>query len=130
MAEALFRGMLAQCSPCVSVSSAGIAALVGRPADALSQELMQARGIDISAHRARQATLAVYSSADLILTMSTEQQTQIETTFPMMRGRVQRLGKWGEYDIVDPYQRPKAIFEQSLHLIEQGVYDWHKKLWG
>lgn len=130
MAEALFAEKLKQTSPKVSVSSAGLGALVNHPADPHAQDLMIAKGLDISSHRARQATQDIYFDADLILTMSTGQQEQIEGKFPSVRGRVQRLGKWGEYDIVDPYKRPKAIFEQALQLIEQGINDWYRKLWG
>ncbi|TAL66421.1 MAG: low molecular weight phosphotyrosine protein phosphatase [Legionella sp.] len=130
MAEALFAEKLKQTSPDVSVSSAGLGALVNHSADPFAQDLMRARGLDISFHRARQATQEIYFNADLILTMSTGQQEEIESKFPSARGRVQRLGKWGEYDIVDPYKRPKAIFEQALQLIDQGVNDWYKKLWG
>jgi protein-tyrosine phosphatase len=39
-----------------SVESAGVAALVGRPADSLAVDLLRERGIDLSAHRARQLT--------------------------------------------------------------------------
>ena len=40
-----------------------------------------------------------------------------------------RLGKWGGYDIADPYRRPKQAFEQTLLLIEQSVIDWQARLW-
>src|SRR6266542_2985353 len=38
------------------IESAGLAALEGRPADPIAVELLAERGIDISAHRARQLT--------------------------------------------------------------------------
>lgn len=129
MAEALLRAKLTHVSPSISVQSAGIGALVNWPADACSQELMLSRGLDISAHRARQVTQEIFFEADLIFTMSTGQQEQIECTFPSIRGRVHRLGKLGGYDVVDPYQRPKAVFEHALQLIEQGVDDWYRMLW-
>ncbi len=128
MAEALLATKLADTVPLAVVSSAGLGALVGRPADPLAQELMLARGMDISGHRARQASPDIILDADLILTMSSGQQLDVESRIPSVRGRVHRLGKWGEYDIPDPYKRPKSAFEQALILIEQSVDDWHKKL--
>ena len=129
MAEALLAVAVQEEHPEVSVSSAGLGALVGHPADALSQELMQARGIDISAHRARQISPDIVFGSDLILTMSTEQQEQLEQQYPGVRGRVHRIGKWEGYDISDPFKRPKAAFEQALVLIEQGIDEWNRKLW-
>ena len=129
MAEALLAVAVQETHPEVSVTSAGLGALVGRPADPVSLDLMQARGIDISAHRARQTSHNIIFGSDLILTMSTEQNTQLEQQYPGARGRVHRIGKWGEYDISDPFKRPKTAFEQALILIEEGMNEWHRKLW-
>lgn len=129
MAEALLANTAQKTNASINVSSAGLGALVGYPADPIAQALMQARGIDISTHRARQITPEMAFGADLILTMTQEQTLQTETLFPGVRGRVHRVGKWGEYDVLDPYKRPKAIFEQAFILIEQGIEAWHKQLW-
>jgi protein-tyrosine phosphatase len=129
IAEALLAVAVQKTHPEVVVSSAGLGALVGRPADPMSQELMTARGIDISAHRARQISPELVFNSDLILTMSTEQTRQLEQQYPGACGRVHRLGKWGEYDIPDPFKRPKTAFEQAFILIEQGINEWHRKLW-
>lgn len=127
--EALLAFKLKDTYPNVSVSSAGISAMVNHPADPIAQSLMQARNIDISCHRARQASSEILFASELILTMTTDQQEKIEQKYPSTRGRVHRLGKWGGYDVPDPYQRPAAIFEQALMLIDQGVDEWHRKLW-
>ena len=129
MAEALLADKLKQAYPSVVVLSAGLGAMVDWPADPIAQSFMTERGIDISAHRARQATSTVLFDSELVLTMSTDQQEQIEQQYPSMQGRVHRLGKWGSFDIPDPYKRPKAIFEQSLVLIEQAVDEWYRTLW-
>ena len=127
--EALFKSRLQHVSPCVSVSSAGLSALVDYPADATGQELMTARGIDLSQHRARQLNAELAFKAELILTMDLDQQHHVEEKFPGIRGRVHRLGRWGGFDVPDPFQRPKVIFEQALLLIEQGVDEWYRTLW-
>src|SRR5512136_1311836 len=70
MAEALLRARLGHW-PRFDVSSAGLSALVGRPADESTVALMRERGIDISAHRARQLTPRLVAGSDLVLVMET-----------------------------------------------------------
>lgn len=127
--EALLALKLKETHPEITVSSAGIDAMVNHAADPIAQALMQDRHIDISAHRARQATSEILFASDLILTMTTDQQEQIQQKYPSTLGRVHRLGKWSGYDVPDPYKRPQVIFEQALILIDQGVDEWYGKLW-
>lgn len=129
MGEALLKAHLSTTIPDMTISSAGLNAMTGWPADPTSQELMKQKGLDISTHRARHATIELISEADLILTMTAKQQSEIEKTFPYARGKTHSLGKWGEYDVIDPYKRSRVVFEHSLALIEQGVNEWCKKLW-
>lgn len=129
IAEALFAMRFDKDSHNVSVSSAGLGALVEHPAHPIAQELMIQRGLDISEHRARQISPSILFGSDLILTMSSDQQKQVELDYPSTCGRVHRLGKWGRYDVPDPFQRPKLAFEQALTLIEEGVDEWYRKLW-
>lgn len=129
MAEALLTNQLKNKYPEILVSSAGLAAMKGHPAAPVAQELMQFRGLDISAHRARQVSQQILFAADLILTMSSRQQKEIESTLPATCGKVHRLGKWECYDIPDPYQRPKSAFENALILIDKGIDSWCQKLW-
>ena len=129
MAEALFAARLKSKSPQSRVSSAGLGALVGRPADNVAQELMRQKDLDISGHIARQVSPEILFSSDIIFTMTAGQQKEIECSLPSIRGRVHRLGNWGGYDVPDPYRRPREAFEQALVLIEQGVEDWCLKLW-
>ena len=130
LAEALFIARFKQEGLLnMAVSSAGLAALVKRPADAVGQALLLQKGIDISGHRARQVSSEILFESDLVLTMSTDQQIQVELNYPGTCGRVHRLGKWGGYDVPDPFQRPKPVFEQALAMIEQGVDEWYRTLW-
>lgn len=130
MGEGLLKHKLAQSYPHVKVSSAGITALVGKPADALAQQIMlEKNGIDISQHRAQQLTQELLLQMDLILVMDQAQQKEIEFKFPSICGRVHRLGKWGGFDIIDPYKRPIQIFDQVFTLIDESVNEWQKRLW-
>lgn len=129
VAEGLLASKLKNARYPVAVSSAGLSAMAGYPADQISIELARNLDVDISEHRARQMTPDLVFSSELILTMTTEQQLQVEQQFSGVRGRVHRLGKWGEFDVPDPYKRPKIIFEQAIALINQGVDEWYRKLW-
>ncbi len=130
MAEALLRKELAADGDGYEVRSAGLGALVGHPADEIAQELMRRMGIDISDHRARQLDSELVHWADLILVMETSQKKALEADEPSARGRVYRLGEWGDFDVPDPYRRPEEAFQQALTLISQGVSEWIPKLRG
>lgn len=129
IAEALLSTAVKKLHPEVIIQSAGLSALVGQPAHPISQELMLSKNIDISQHRAQQITQELLFSADLILTMDSEQQRFLEKKYPSILGKVHRIGKWQGYDIQDPFKRPKIIYEQTLYLIEQGLEDWCQKIW-
>ena len=129
MAEALLQARLAKVRPEVAVSSAGLAALVGRPADPLAVALLAERGLDISGHRARQLTPELVSGADLVLVMEAEQQRSLEQLSRSARGRVHRLGRFGAFDIPDPYRRGRKAFECSLSLIAHGLDGFDRAFW-
>jgi len=127
MAEALLR---ARAPDGVHVHSAGIGALVDEPADPNAVQLMQAQGIDITAHRARQLTREMATQADLILIMEAGHQQHIHSLSPASCGKVHELGKWGNHQVPDPYKKSPEYFASTLTLIEQGVDAWAEKLWG
>jgi protein-tyrosine phosphatase len=129
MAEAALSARLRGRSLHVNVESAGIAALVGRPADPIAQELMSERGLDISAHRARQLTPELISAFELVLVMDAEQQRAVESMSPSARGRVHRLGRWGDFDVPDPYRRGRPAFDRAYELIERGVDGLENAFW-
>lgn len=117
------EGFLKRELPDRFVMSAGIAAMIGHPADPLSVRLMQEHGIDISSHRAQNLTNWMVESADLILTMETEQTRYIERVYPSFRGKLMRIGHFGEFDVPDPFRRGIDAFLLSRKLIIQGVED-------
>lgn len=127
MAEAILAHRLATRG--VKVESAGIAALVGHPADPVAQALLRQRGLDLSAHRARQLTPELARGFDLVLVMEAGQQRAVEALEPTARGRVHRLGRWGGFDVPDPYRQNRAAFERALSLIDRGVEDLVKTFW-
>ena len=127
MAEALLRHAVG--TQGIQVGSAGTAALVGASADPVVRELMAERGIDVSAHVARQATHKLLARADLILAIEGANSQWVLDHYPALRGRVFKLSRWnGNADIADPYQGPRTAFEQALTDIEVAVTAWLPKL--
>jgi protein-tyrosine phosphatase len=130
MAEAVFASRLAGRGVRAVVESAGIAPVVGRPADPIARELMRERGLDISRHRSRQLSPWIARSFDIILVMESDQVRAVERIFPGARGRVHRIGRWGDFDVPDPYQRDRVVFEQALGLILRGLDDFESAFLG
>jgi protein-tyrosine phosphatase len=120
MAEA----MLKQALPGRVVRSAGLGALVGRPAEPFAVQLMSEKGIDISAHRAQQVLSGLITQAQLILVMDSEQKEYIEKRFIGVRGKVFRICEAAKLDVPDPYRKGIESFRASLNLIEEGVVYW------
>jgi protein-tyrosine phosphatase len=110
------------------VGSAGLGALVGHPPDAKAWQLMMKKSIDISGYRACQLDKDMIRKADLILVMESSHKSAIEKIEPYAKGKVFRLGNWGDFDIPDPYQQNLSVFVKSLSLIERGVSEWLIKL--
>ncbi len=129
MAEALLAEALAPHED-ARVESAGVGALVDHPADPHAVALMAERGLDIGDHRARQFDGRMGCDFDLLLVMEAEQKRIIETRWPLLTGRVHTLGRWGGFEVDDPYRRPREAFEACLVDIDRGVADWLNVLEG
>ena len=104
--------------------SAGLGALIGSPADPLSIEVAAARGLDMSAHRAQQLASWMCQTADLILVMEQLQKIEVQQQYPLVRGKVFRLGELGKFDIADPYRQPMAAFDTAYEAIALGLANW------
>jgi protein-tyrosine phosphatase len=124
MAEAVLGAAL----PKTQVSSAGLNALVGMPADDMAVQLMRRRGIDISGHRAVQINEDMCLRSELVLVMSTDQRKWIEGDYPAARGRVFRIAEFAKRDVPDPYKQSQRAFENAFGLIEDGVGSWLERL--
>ena len=129
MAEGLLKQSLTASGKdgCV-VSSAGFGALIGHPPDVKACQIMMKKGIDISGYHACRLNKDMIRKADLILVMESSHKSAIEKSEPCAKGKVFRLGNWGNFDIPDPYQQNLQAFVTSFNLIELGVAEWLKKL--
>lgn len=97
------EGILKKRLPRKTIVSAGLRGMTGWTADPTSARVMLEHGIDISTHRARNLTREMVEEADLILTMEQQQTQAVESRFPEAKGKVMRLGQYGNYDIADPF---------------------------
>lgn len=129
MAEALLSHRMRLLGRSAAVSSAGLAALVGAPAEPLAISLVRERGLDLTSHRARQLTAPLIRAAELLLVMEKDQERAVEEIAPAARGRVHRLGRFGGFDVPDPFRQGREAFERALALIEQGLADFEKAFW-
>ena len=131
MGEAVLAHELKKaCQESIEVRSAGLDALVGKQAHEVAQRLMHERGIDISGHRAHQLNRDMIGWADLVLVMENAHKFSLESWEPTARGKIYRLGEWGNFDIPDPYLKSDEAFEIALELINKGVSEWTLKLKG
>lgn len=128
MAAELFAARARTRAPQMRVTSAGVAALVGKPPPGPVLALMAKLGIDASSHRGTQFTAELGSQQDLILVMETRQQQFIEKNWISLRGRVRRLGEWRGQDIPDPFGLPEQYYANCLGRIEECVDDWNSRL--
>ena len=116
--------------PQLNVFSSGLGALVGKPADPKSVDLMTAKEIDLNNHRAQQINSVLVSASDLILTMEQKHIDAIQAKFPEARGKVHLICKWNNnQEIPDPYKKDEEAFASAASLIEDGLNAWQKKLW-
>lgn len=128
MGEILFRQRFEEAGVNVSVSSAGLGALVGHGADEKAVGVMAENGMDISAHRARQISDELVRQNELILVMEYWQLKEIEAIYPYARGRVHLLGKWSDLEVEDPYKKSKEAFVEAFERIDPLCQQWCEKL--
>jgi protein-tyrosine phosphatase len=126
------------------VESAGVRALSGDPIDPVMSAQLGGRGIDTSAHRARQATARMVRGADLVLTFEAYQRrwvleqepAVVRSTFTIRRAarlladrprHGEPLGFLahdnqsyaGEDDFADPYGRGVEVAAKAVEEIER-----------
>lgn len=115
----------------VQVISAGVHALEGQPAAAYGVELLAAKGMDISGHRATQLEEWAIEQADLILVMEEAHARQVFYYSPANMHKVILFSELiGERtDLADPYGKKHDAYLATLQLIERTIDSgWGKLL--
>lgn len=126
-AEFLFRKYLG--SSGLTVESAGLAALVGKPMDSTAARILDEHGVDGGPHRARQVTASMLRDADLVLAMERSHVSRLMTVAPSYSGKVLLFDRWnGERDVPDPFGQSREAFEHVFGAIDSGVRSWLPRL--
>jgi len=119
--ERLFKRAL----PDLDVRSAGLGALVGRPADQMASEVAAAHNLSLEGHQAQQLTADMCRQVDLILVMEKRQIEQVNRIDPAARGKTMLLGHWlNQKEIADPYRKSREAFEEVYGLLENATQKW------
>ena len=121
--------LLKELLPNKVIASAGVGALVGKPADKLACSVATEHGISLEGHQARQLTAELCRDFDLILVMEHRHINAVTEIAPEVRGKTMLLSHWsGKQDIPDPYRQSREAFEHAYQLIEKSAAAWANKL--
>ena len=111
------------------VSSAGVSALVDKPADKVASEVAQQHGFSLEGHSARQLTRELCQDADLILVMEKGHISAVTAIDPGARGKTMLFGQWlHKKSIPDPYRQNDEMFEAVFEQLETAATRWAEKL--
>ncbi len=110
-----------------NISSAGIYAMIGEPANLNSIKVANEKNLDLSGHIAKQLTIDHVKLYELILVMEEDQKKWIEKKYPFSFGKVHLIGKWNNEIIYDPYQKPYPAFVEMAKKIDLCLLDWLEK---
>lgn len=121
--------MLRKALPDMAISSAGIGAVVGAPADPTGTKVAAEIGVDLDGHVARQLTDEIGAFHDLILVMEPGHRDEIGRRFPQLSGRTMLFDHWsGGRGVADPYRRPIEAHRTARDLIATAAEGWVQRL--
>jgi protein-tyrosine phosphatase len=113
----------------ITVSSAGLGALQGEPANESAQKIALEHGVDMSPHIAKQINSKIIYENDVILVMQQGHLEDLYARYPEVRGKAFLLGKWiDNAEISDPYRKSDEAFIHVYNLIERACHAWLKYL--
>jgi protein-tyrosine phosphatase len=116
-------------APDLIVRSAGLGALVGKPADAMANQIAARHGVSLDGHLARQFSTELGREADLILVMEPGHKSQITRDAPQLSGKTMLFDHWsGAKGIADPYQRSQEFHEEIFKQTHAAATGWAERL--
>ncbi|MCL4674625.1 MAG: low molecular weight phosphotyrosine protein phosphatase [Pararhodobacter sp.] len=129
LGEHMLRAELDQAGVSVRVSSAGLQALVGHPADSETASVAARNGVSLDRHQARQFTQDLGRDHDLILVMEPSHKAEIVHSAPALSGKTFLFDQWsGGKGIADPYRRSREFHEAVFAMIRDGARGWAEKI--
>lgn len=105
----------------ISILSAGTMAWPGDPAAPQAIEVLSAKGIDITQHRATPLDGQLAEQADLILTMTAGHKQQVQSLYPAAAHKTFTLKEYvgAEGDISDPFGQAVEIYQACAEELAQ-----------
>lgn len=129
LGERLLQHELAARGAKVTVSSAGLHAMVGDPADASASDVAAGHGVSLEGHIARQFSAALAQTSDLILVMEAAHKAEIVSSNPALSGKTMLFDQWsGAKGIADPYRRSHDFHEAVFAQAAAAAAAWADKL--
>src|SRR5690606_952515 len=118
--EALLKQKLA--GKDITISSAGLGALVGKPVDPTAAEFLDLAGCPFPYDQARQLRSKMLREADLILSMEQSNLQCFQSLAPVERGKTFLLAKWSDgRDVPDPYRQQRPAFEHVFKILDKAA---------
>ena len=109
----------------LTIESAGLAALVGKPIDPMAESVLREHGVSAAGHVARQVSPELINAADIVLVMDRRHMSAVHAQVPHARGKTFLLGRWqNELAVPDPYGKPRSAFEDAFRMIDKAVDSW------
>ncbi|MBE5202618.1 MULTISPECIES: protein tyrosine phosphatase [Pectobacterium] len=121
--------LLKQALPTKKIASAGLGALVGKPADTTAADVANHHHLSLEGHEAQQLTSALCRQYDLILVMEKGHIDSVCRIAPEVRGKTMLYGHWAnQQEIPDPYRKSREAFEFVYLQLEQSAQKWVQAL--
>ena len=116
--------LLAERGRALQVTSAGLAAADGDPADPTARRVAESFGISLEEHRSRRVTGDDLEAADLVLVMQGSQAQAVRALSRSARERTRLLGDFlagRPYGLSDPWGFGEDVFAESFGRISRAV---------
>ncbi|AVJ16943.1 protein tyrosine phosphatase [Serratia sp. MYb239] len=119
--ERLLKNLL----PNKKIASAGLGALVDKPADVTAADVALVHGVSLEGHKAQQLTAEMCREYDLILVMEKGHIDSVCRLAPEVRGKTMLYGHWlQQREIADPYKQSREAFEFVYGLLDKSAQKW------
>lgn len=107
------------------ITSAGISALVGRPADETAISIANTHHLSLEGHVGTQLTKEMCRDYSLILVMEKGHIDAVCRLAPEVRGKTMLFGHWlDQREIPDPYRKSAEAFEFVYSLLSDSAQKW------
>lgn len=114
--------------PTKKIASAGIMALVDKPADSSARLVAEKNALSLDGHRATQLTAKMCHEYDLILVMEKMHIEMITNIAPEARGKIMLYGHWKKQEVADPYRQSIEAFEFVYSILNSSAKKWAEVL--